>query len=70
MPGCKRFDLLARHEIALHHIESVRRHHAGQAIAGTVQAAAAGHGSEAGTDEQCHAQTGTAMGFGGHGKES
>jgi len=66
----ERLDLLARNKVALHHIHLVRRHDAGQAIAGTVQTAATSHGSQAGTDEQGHTQTGAAMGFDGHGKGS
>jgi len=65
--GLQGFDLLAGHEVALHHVHPVGLDDVGDAAAGAIQTAATGQGSHAGTDQHNQAQTGTVTGLDGHG---
>ena len=65
--GLQGFDLLAGHEIALHHVHPVGFDDVGDAAAGAIQTAATGQGGHAGTDQHNQAQTGAVTGLDGHG---
>jgi len=66
--GLQRLDLLARDEVALHHLHPVRADHPGQAVRGVVQAAAGAGEQSGGSKQQGQSRAGAAMGVDGHGK--